>query len=154
MSDKFFVTKTFNPGKGYPCVFRQWRAESHCRFWHGYDLIFAVTFDCEPHYLTPEGWVIDFGSLKYLKEILDATFDHKTVVAEDDPALDFAKEAARQGLIDLVILPGVGIEAFSYWWAQECQKQLDILDRQYVVGVRNVTVFEHLANAAGYIPGV
>ena len=61
-------------------------------------------------------WVIfsnqDFGGLKELKAWLADKFDHKVLVAEDDPYLRNFSELHSLGALDLVVLPTVGCEAF------------------------------------------
>ena len=76
-------TKTFGHELGLSSAFRQWKAQSHCRFVHGYAL--AVKFEFEAEELDVRNWVVDFGSLKSLRKMLEDTFDHKLLVAEDDP---------------------------------------------------------------------
>ena len=58
---------------GYSTCFRQWRADSHCKFLHGYALEFKITFAGE---LDQRNWVMDFGGLKDFKLFLEKTFDH------------------------------------------------------------------------------
>ena len=48
------------------CAFRQWRADSHCKFIHGYRLVAKFWFECEK--LDERNWVVDFGGLKELKQ--------------------------------------------------------------------------------------
>lgn len=108
---RFRSTKTYGHEIGLSACFRQWRAESHCRFLHGYALAFKFTFESDE--LDVRNWVVDFGSLKSLKGRLEDTFDHKLLVAEDDPHL-FAFEALQElGIVELRILPRVGCEAFA-----------------------------------------
>lgn len=78
---KYVSTKTYN--QIGPVTYRQWRAESHCNDLHGYALSFHFEFTSET--LDARNWVIDFGSLKPLKEFLEDQFDHKLLVASDDP---------------------------------------------------------------------
>ena len=37
------VVKTYGHDNGFSCAFRQWSAESHCSYIHGYSLGFTVT---------------------------------------------------------------------------------------------------------------
>jgi 6-pyruvoyltetrahydropterin/6-carboxytetrahydropterin synthase len=118
------VIKTYGHERGLSATFRQWRAKSHCRFLHGYALAFTFVFECADEDVDENGWVIDFGGLKPVKQLLDDTFDHRTIVAANDPSLrlfrDMANDAPssiRPGgkLVDLVVLPAVGCEAFAEW---------------------------------------
>lgn len=144
----FKSTKTYGHEIGLSAAFRQWRAESHCRFLHGYAL--AVRFEFEADELDARNWVVDFGSLKSLKGWLEQTFDHKTVVAYDDPAMDWFVEAERLGLIELIILPATGCEKFAeiIYGATEVW----LRDNGYAPRVRlaSVEVREHGANSAIY----
>ena len=87
--------KEFN---GYSTAFRQWRANSHCRFIHGYALRFKVWFDGE---LDERNWVVDFGCFKRngVKDWFKHMFDHTTVVASDDPHLETFEKMDKEGLI-------------------------------------------------------
>lgn len=143
---KFVSTKTYGHEIGLSCAFRQWRAESHCRFLHGYAL--AVRFEFEADELDVRNWVVDFGSLKSLKGWLETTFDHRTLVAKDDPALALFKQMERAGLIQMVVVDKTGCEAFAEL-IFECT-EIWLKDNGYAprVRVRSVEVREHGANSA------
>jgi 6-pyruvoyltetrahydropterin/6-carboxytetrahydropterin synthase len=112
------VTKTYGHELGLSAAFRQPRAISHCRFLHGYALGFKFVFEAGK--LDENGWVMDFGGLKPLKQWLCDTFDHKTLIAADDPALRCFEllnepegEQAGGKVIDLIVVPRVGCESFA-----------------------------------------
>lgn len=94
-----------------PVAYRQWRAHSHCNLWHGYALSFKLYF--EANALDAYNWVVDYGSLRPLKGLLEDWFDHKLLVAEDDPELDFHKEAEARGLCKLTIVERTGCEGLA-----------------------------------------
>lgn len=66
-----------------PVAYRQWRADSHCRFIHGYSLSFKFEFECDT--LDVRNWAMDYGGLRPLKDKLEEWFDHTLLVALDDP---------------------------------------------------------------------
>ncbi len=101
----FISTKRFT---GFPCTHRQWRAESHCRFVHGYSREFYFEFAC--HQMTKEQWVVDFGGLKEVKAWLEYMFDHTFLVSQDDPYLETFKKLDSEGIIQMRILPNAGME--------------------------------------------
>lgn len=108
----FRVTKTFGHELGLSCCFRQWRAtHSHCRFLHGYAI--AVKIDIISRDLDERNWTFDFGDFKEIRQFLVDTFDHKLVVAEDDPSKDDICALAGIGVADVLVLPAVGCEQFS-----------------------------------------
>ncbi|MHB0790189.1 6-pyruvoyl trahydropterin synthase family protein [Bradyrhizobium sp. 5.13L] len=144
----YLSTKTYGHEVGLSAAFRQWRAKSHCRLLHGYSLSFR--FEFEANTLDDKNWVVDFGGLRELRAILEGTFDHKTVVASDDPELEWFREAARRGLADIVVLPAVGCEKFAehvYRVGSNWLLEKGLAPRCQLVSVE---VREHGANSAIY----
>lgn len=149
-SKVFRSTKTYTHASGWGCVFRQWRAESHCRFPHGYALQFKLTFEGD---LDENGWVVDFGGLKKVKEWLAEHFDHKWLVAEDDPYRKVFESLEAQGVAQIIIVPAVGMEAF----ASQVFDQVDWILHAIPITLHNVggrvqlvevEVSEHEGNSA------
>lgn len=141
-------TKTYGHEIGLSACFRQWRAESHCRLLHGYAL--AVRFEFEATELDVRNWVVDFGSLKSLKGMLEDTFDHTLLVAEDDPMKDELCSLAGLGLARCVVVPATGCEAFARMIYEAAEVWLK--DNGYSPRCRlvSVEVREHGANSAIY----
>lgn len=98
-------TKRFS---NFPCTHRQWKADSHCKFVHGYSREFYFEFACRER--THEGWIVDFGGLKKVKAWLDEMFDHTFLASQDDPFLETFKELDKKGVVQLRVLPNVGME--------------------------------------------
>lgn len=147
----FAVTKTYDHSVGISAAFRQWRAtHSHCRFLHGYALAFEFKFSSQT--LDHRNWVQDFGDLDDLKRALMENFDHKTVVAKDDPALEKFREMAALGMLELVELDAVGCERFAQYAAEAALAILKIKDPEGRVKLEYCTVREHGANSATYYP--
>lgn len=143
---KYQSTKTYGHELGLSCCFRQWRADSHCNKLHGYALSFKVTFEALD--LDARNWVVDFGSLKSFKGLLEGTFDHKLVVAEDDPDLGFIMQLKDRGIADVITVPKAGCEAFAELVGGVLEVWL--IDNGYSPRVRLVSVEcrEHGANSA------
>ena len=140
----FTSNKVFNLGSA---AFRQWKAtHSHCQYIHGYNLTADVTFETDQ--LDDKNWCADFGGFKDLKFMLANTFDHKLVVAGDDPQLDLFKTLDIAGVAQLVILPGgVGCERFAEFVLKTADTFIDesTLGR---VRVKSVQINEHGDNFA------
>lgn len=140
-------TKTFPP---ISCAFRQWRAHSHCKFNHGYGIVIKLTFESAE--LDVTNWVVDFGALKSFRQTVETTFDHKTLVAHDDPNRDWFEEAHARGIADIVIVEHTGCEKFAEL-VGECAV-IWLKDAGYGDRVRLVSceVWEHAANSASWSP--
>jgi 6-pyruvoyltetrahydropterin/6-carboxytetrahydropterin synthase len=141
----YTVTKRYDYIEGWSTTFRQHKAESHCHFIHGYALAFEFTFGSIE--LNELNWVLDFGGLKDLKAWLKETFDHKTLVAEDDPHRDWYIEGANRGVMDVIIIPATGCEKVAEW---VYSKAKELLDLYYPVHLMQVKVQEHNGNSATY----
>lgn len=144
-------TKTFGHNLGISCAFRQWRADSHCNKIHGYALSFQFIFEAKT--LDHRNWVVDFGGMSKLKQCLFDSFDHKYVVAQDDPEIETFKELHAKGLADVVILPAVGCERFAKTAYEMAQALIinDINKTGHNVRIVSVEVREHGANSAIYM---
>lgn len=142
-------SKRYGHEQGFSCAFRQWKAHSHCSKNHGYPLAFDFVFESEE--LDNTNWIVDFGGLKSLKGILENTFDHKTIIAEDDPHLDYFRQGHNLGVLDLVVLPAAGCEKFAEYVFAVTQIWLKDAGFSPRVTLVSVKVSEHGANSATYI---
>tara|TARA_X000001036_G_scaffold152292_1_gene144654 strand:+ start:105 stop:551 length:447 start_codon:yes stop_codon:yes gene_type:complete len=144
---KYFSTKTYGHNIGLSACFRQPNAHSHCKFLHGYSLQFKFTFSCDE--LDERNWVVDFGGLKPLKAWLENTFDHKVVLDKTDPHMEEFVNLQSNGLAELTLLDGVGVEKFAehaFNFANKLVKEMTN-NRCYVVSCECA---EHGANSAIY----
>ena len=128
------------------CAFRQWRADSHCKFIHGYRLVAKFWFKC--NHLDERNWVVDFGGLKELKQVLEKQFDHTFCVSADDPQLELFKHLHSVGACDLRIMPkGVGIERTAEWCFDVADAHIRGITKNRC-WVDRVEVWEHDKNSA------
>lgn len=139
-------SKTYTHSVGLSAAFRQWRAESHCRFIHGYALQVRCVFEAKE--LDARNWVVDFGSMKSFKGWLEDMFDHKLLVANDDPQLAVFDELHRKGLAQVRVVEATGCEAFARLIYEYLESWL--VDNGYAprVDLIKVEVNEHQGNSA------
>ena len=142
---RFLSSKKYGHERGLSAAFRQWRAVSHCRFMHGYSLEFEFVFGT--HALDENNWVVDFGSLKNLEAWLRLNFDHKTLVASDDPMYSHFEGMHENGIIDMVTVEGTGCEMFAKI-AMDYSDEFIQKITENRCWVESVTVREHGANSA------
>jgi 6-pyruvoyltetrahydropterin/6-carboxytetrahydropterin synthase len=142
-------TKTYTHNAGFSTAFRQWTADSHCKYLHGYALAFILEFGSDE--LDVRNWVVDFGGLKSLKTILENTFDHKTIVAGNDPHFDWFKEGHNRGVLDLVVLDHSGCEMFAEYVFGITSKWLVDAGFSPRCELISVEVSEHESNSAIYV---
>lgn len=142
-------TKTYGYDLGLSACFRQWRATSHCRFLHGYAL--AVRLEFEADELDKRNWVVDFGSLKGFKRWLEDMFDHKLLVAYDDPMRPALTALIGQDVAEIVLVEATGCEAFAKMIFEQGETWLQVTGYAPRVRMRLVEVREHGANSAIYM---
>lgn len=141
-------TKTYDHNEGLSCCFRQWRAtHSHCQLIHGYALAFKFVF-CT-HELDDRNWCFDFGDLKPVRAWLHEMFDHTMLVAADDPELARFESLARDGLIDIRVVPAVGCEATAKFVYDKVNAIVETRTNGRV-WVESVEVREHGSNSATF----
>lgn len=145
----FRSTKTYGHDIGLSACFRQWKATSHCSALHGYAL--AVHLEFEADALDDRNWVLDFGALKPVKAWLAETFDHKTLVAANDPHIAEFERLHAAGIIDMVVVAATGCEAFARMIADYVQVWLVGAGHAPRVRLAEVHVREHGANSAKVI---
>ncbi len=129
------------------CAFRQWKASSHCKYIHGYQLKAKFWFETET--LDDKNWVVDFGGFKELEKILKNQFDHTVCLDKEDPLLDKFKHLADIGGCDLRIMDGVGIEKTAEWCFKAAKEFVSNLTYRRC-RVTKVEVWEHDRNSAIY----
>ena len=97
---KFKSSKRFGP---ITTGHRQWRDTGHCSYVHGYGRYVRITFEATE--LDERGWVMDFGDLRDVKSWIESEWDHRTLIAADDPVISELKVLEEVGGINLNILP-------------------------------------------------
>lgn len=96
----------------FPVAYRQFRdLKGSCSLIHGYAFTIKLYFGTDD--LDVRRWCVDYGGLRDLKEVLESQFDHRLLVAEDDPHLDWYKEAEKRGIAKLTVLPNLGCESLA-----------------------------------------
>lgn len=139
--------KTFTHSQGFSCVFRQWRAQSHCNQLHGYAL--QIEFEFEASNLDGRNWVADFGGFKKVKEWLTTMFDHTMLVANDDPEKQQLLELGRKRLAEVRLVDAVGCEKFAEMIFRHVIEEGYFVDENPTIMLKSVRVREHESNWAG-----
>ena len=144
----FKSTKSFYH---FPCTHRGWKSETHCQYIHGYSREFHFEFACTS--FTPEGWVVDFGGLKKVKEWLEYMFDHTFLSSEDDPHLETFKKLEADGLIQLRTMPNIGMEGTAHYVYEKANKMIKEITNGRA-WVTKIEVRENDKNSSIYIPNL
>ena len=77
-----------------PFAHRQHLHDGHCAFVHGHNWDISLVFACrEPD---ENGFVVDFGKLKFVRRWIEENLDHACVFAKSDPLKDVLRDAAPE----------------------------------------------------------
>ena len=145
---KYKSSKRFGP---ITTGHRQWRDKGHCSYVHGYGRYVRLTFEATE--LDERGWVMDFGDLKDVKSWIESEWDHRTLIAADDPVIPELKTLEEVGGINLNILP----EGYLPGIEESCRYLYDKLNpviqrkTNNRVEITRVEIWETEKNQAEYV---
>lgn len=129
------------------------RDSRHCGLIHGYSRVIEFVFVGKTDVCQ---WVVDFGNLKDVKKWLEERWDHRTLIASDDPQLDKIEEMDKLGLIDLTVVDvdnglnwGPGMEGSCKWVFDEISKIVKEKNFGFAA-IESVQIWEHENNSAIY----
>ena len=145
---KYKSSKRFGP---ITTGHRQWRDKGHCSYVHGYGRYVRLTFEATE--LDERGWVMDFGDLKDVKSWIESEWDHRTLIAADDPAIPELKTLEEVGGINLNILPEgylPGIEESCRYLYDKLNPVIQRKTNNRVV-ITRVEIWETEKNQAEYV---
>lgn len=97
-----------------PAAHRQPKHDGHCRWIHGHNYGFDLTFSAHARDVHTD-FVIDFGKLRFVKELLEHQFDHTLIVVESDPELPLFLSLHDKGLADIRIVASSSAEGMAEW---------------------------------------
>lgn len=139
-------SKRFND---LPFAHRQPNHSGHCSLIHGHNWSFEFEFRATE--LDRNGFVIDFGDLKWIRHWLEEKFDHTLVLNNDDPCLSRLSDdlTGHGALARIITVPNCGAEGLASYVFQEINRHLAV---SYAgrVSLTRVTVFEDSRNSATY----
>jgi 6-pyruvoyltetrahydropterin/6-carboxytetrahydropterin synthase len=131
-----------------PFAHRQHLHAGHCRLVHGHNWSFHLTFGCE----TPDanGFVVDFGDLKFIRRWIEEHLDHACVFNETDPLRETLVAASPEAWKAYVV-PNCSCEGL----ARHLHGIWDPLVRKHTGGrawIAELKVEEDSKNSASYRP--
>lgn len=135
-----------------PFAHRQHNHDGHCAWIHGHNWGIEIEFEAKK--LDRNGFVIDFGRLKFLKEWMDNNLDHCLLVNADDPLRAYIEDKlADRELAKIRIVPDGSAEGLAQYFHRVFNGMVleESLGR---VWVKRVTVYEDEKNSATFQPGV
>ena len=131
-----------------PFAHRQHKHDGHCAFVHGHNWSFVLTFGCSE--TDDNGFVVDFGKLRYLKEWIDEHLDHACLFNEDDPKREEILSSG-EGCWKPYILPNCSSEGIAKHLFS-CFSKLVEEHESGRVFIMEIEIVEDSKNSAVYSP--
>lgn len=136
----------------FPFAHRAPKHDGHCKLIHGHNWSFEITFVAAKR--DENGFVVDFGKLKELREMLNSFFDHTLVLNDNDPLRDEFRAFCKLWKLDnIVLVPDCSCEGIAMF-VHQMSNALVMKQTAERVHVRTVRVFEDSKNSACYTPVV
>ena len=107
--------------------------------------------DVDKFLFDTNGFVVDFGKLRYLKEWIDENLDHACAISLRDPHLERMKNWEVDGLIQLFVIESASCEGI----AQHLFEVFDPMVREHTNGrawILSIELVEDSKNSATYAP--
>ena len=127
-----------------PFAHRQHLHDGHCAFIHGHNWAISITFEAKK--LDENGFVVDFGKLKYIKKWIEENLDHKCLLCKDDPCLP---ELLNSKYFDILVVNDCSCEGLAKYVFEEIGKKV-LNSESGRVFINSVTVEEDLKNSSTY----
>lgn len=146
----FYSTKRIGPiSTGH----RQWKHNGHCAWIHGYGRIVQLTFGC--HELDDKTWAVDFGGLKPVKQFIEDAWDHRLLLASNDPYLEQIKALEEFNIVNVNVMDvtkghSPGIEGSCKFLYDNIQPMIDEMTGGRC-WLEKVEIWEHENNTAQYV---
>ena len=116
------MLRCFKTYKDIPFAHRQPLHEGACSKIHGHN--WSITIEFEAKTLDSNGFVVDFGKLKYLKEFIDKQLDHACLFAEDDTVIQALADSDFSPLFKIVWVKNASCEGIALYLYQQFSKLL------------------------------
>ena len=135
----------------WPAAHRQYLHAGRCFNVHGHEYKIQVEFGCsEPD---EQGFVLDFGKLKFIKNYLNDNVDHGFFVDENDPLREQFEQMEKNGYARVLIVPSSSAEGLAKFLYETFNKKVED-DSEGRAWINAVTVHEGPGNLAIYRPTV
>lgn len=133
-----------------PASHRQPNHKGHCSQIHGHNWGFNIYFQCDE--LDDNGFVIDVGELRFVKDWLETRFDHTLLLNWNDPRLAYYQTVLLPADARIVVVPNCGMEGLAKFVFESVGTMLIENEELSLRGVRvyKVECLEDSKNSAIY----
>lgn len=127
-----------------PFAHRQPNHDGHCAYIHGHNWSIHLTFSASK--LDNNGFVVDFGKLKYIKKWIDENLDHSCLLNAADPCASIFQNSEY---FKLLLIPDCSCEGLAAYLFKTLNLLID-REENGRVKITQVILAEDSKNSATY----
>ena len=135
--------------KDIPFAHRQPLHKGHCSKIHGHNWSIIIEFEAKE--LDTNGFVVDFGNLKYIKAFIDEHLDHACLFSKEDSQVQDLSKSEFKNLFKILWVDNAsceGIAQFLFEKFSELVKEKEACR----VSIRSLKLYEDEKNFVSYAP--
>ena len=105
--------------KDIPFAHRQPLHKGHCSKIHGHNWSIIIEFQATE--LDANGFVVDFGNLKYIKAFIDEHLDHACLFSKEDSQIDALSKSEFKDLFKILWLDNASVKELHSFYTKHFQ---------------------------------
>ncbi len=135
--------------KDIPFSHRQPFHSGNCSKIHGHN--WSITIEFTAQKLDKNGFVVDFGKLKYLKQFINEKLDHSCLFSKDDNKVKSLSESIHKDLFKIIWVENSSCEGIAKYLYTNFSNLLREHEGDRV-SIRSICLHEDEKNAVCYCP--
>ena len=135
--------------KDIPFAHRQPLHTGHCSKIHGHN--WSIIIEFEAAQLDENGFVVDFGNLKYFKAFIDEYLDHACLFSKGDSRVQDLAQSEFKDLFKILWVDNASCEGIALFLYQEFSRLLKAHEGDRV-SIRSLKLYEDEKNFVSYTP--
>lgn len=135
--------------KDIPFAHRQPLHKGHCSKIHGHNWSIIIEFEATE--LDANGFVVDFGNLKYIKAFIDDHLDHACLFSKEDSQVHALSNSEFKGLFKILWVDNASCEGIAQF-LYEAFSELIKVQENGRVSIRSLKLYEDEKNFVTYTP--
>lgn len=135
--------------KDIPFAHRQPLHTGHCSKIHGHN--WSIIIEFEAAQLDENGFVVDFGNLKYFKAFIDEYLDHACLFSKGDSRVQDLAQSEFKDLFKILWVDNASCEGIALFLYQEFSQLLKAQEGDRV-SIRSLKLYEDEKNFVSYTP--
>ena len=143
------MLRCFKTYKDIPFAHRQPLHKGACSKIHGHN--WSITIEFEAKELDANGFVVDFGKLKYLKAFIDDRLDHACLIAKGDRKVRALAQSEFAPLFKIVWVDNASCEGIALYLYEQFSTLLKEHERDRVK-IHSLRLDEDDKNGVTYTP--